>query len=59
MLNAEKIISLDVGAQGGFNSDGFFPKRYNQFFKAILVEPIKEEAKKLKTSDNYVIQNAL
>ena len=59
MLGEEKIISLDVGAQGGFNSDGFFPNRYNQFFKAILVEPIKEEAKKLKTSDNFVIQNAL
>ena len=59
MLDEEKIISLDVGAQGGFNSDSFFPNRYNRFFKAILVEPIKEEAKKLKTSDNFVIQNAL
>ena len=28
-LNNEKIISLDIGAQGGFNSDNFFHQRYN------------------------------
>ena len=32
LLKNEKIISLDVGAQGGFNSDKFFPSRYNFFF---------------------------
>ena len=26
ILNDKKIIALDVGAQGGFNSDNFFPK---------------------------------
>ena len=25
LLKNEKIIALDVGAQGGFNSDNFFP----------------------------------
>jgi FkbM family methyltransferase len=47
LLKSEKIIALDVGAQGGFNSDNFFPKKYNYFFEDILVEPIKEEAIKL------------
>ena len=35
LLKNEKIISLDVGAQGGFNSDKFFPSKYNCFFKEI------------------------
>ena len=47
LLKKEKIISLDVGAQGGFNSDNFFSKKYNIFFEDILIEPIKEEANKL------------
>ncbi len=33
LLKKEKIISLDVGAQGGFNSDDFFSKKYNIFLK--------------------------
>ena len=48
LLKNEKIISLDVGAQGGFNSDKFFPSKYNYFFKDILIEPINSEAEKLK-----------
>jgi len=48
LLKNEKIISLDVGAQGGFNSDKFFPAKYNCFFKDILIEPINSEAEKLK-----------
>jgi len=48
LLKNEKIISLDVGAQGGFNSDKFFPSKYNCFFKEILVEPINSEAEKLE-----------
>ena len=48
LLKNEKIISLDVGAQGGFNSDKFFPSKYNSFFKEILIEPIDSEAEKLK-----------
>ena len=48
LIKNEKIISLDVGAQGGFNSDNFFPRKYNFFFDSILVEPIKTEADKFK-----------
>ncbi len=57
-LKNEKIIALDVGAQGGFNSDLFFPKKYNIFFEEILIEPIKEEAEKLKDK-KYVINKGL
>ena len=48
LIKNEKIIALDVGAQGGFNSDFFFPEKYNLFFEDILIEPIKAEALKLK-----------
>ena len=39
-----------MGAKGGFNSDEFFSKKYNQFFEKILVDPIKENLndKKIK-----------
>jgi len=47
IVQNKKILALDVGAQGGFNSDNFFPKRYNIFFEDILVEPIRSEADKL------------
>jgi FkbM family methyltransferase len=59
LLNDKKIIALDAGAQGGFNSDNFFSKKYNFFFQSILVEPIEEEAQKLKNNNNYVIPNGL
>ena len=58
-LNNRKILALDVGAQGGFNSDNFFPKKYNIFFEPVLVEPIKNEAKKLKTNNKYVIDQGI
>ena len=58
LLKSEKLIALDVGAQGGFNSDNFFSKKYNIFFEPILVEPIKSEAKKLN-DNKFVIDNAL
>jgi len=48
LLKNEKIVALDVGAQGGFNSDNFFPSKYNHFFEDILVEPIKSEAEKFE-----------
>ena len=54
LLKDNKIIALDVGAQGGFNSDNFFPKRYNTFFEDILVEPIESEAKKLNKKKNFI-----
>ena len=58
ILREKKIIALDVGAQGGFNSDKFFPKKYNKFFEDILVEPIKSEASKIKNK-KYVISKGL
>jgi FkbM family methyltransferase len=58
LLNNQKIIALDVGAQGGFNSDNFFPKKYNHFFENILVEPIKEESEKFKDK-KFVINKGL
>ncbi len=58
LLDKEKILALDVGAQGGFNSDGFFPKKYNLFFEDILVEPIEEEANKLNEK-KFVINKGL
>ena len=58
-LNDKKILALDVGAQGGFNSDSFFPEKYNIFFEPILVEPIKNEAKKLKVNNKYVIDQGI
>ena len=58
VLNDKKIIALDVGAQGGFNSDNFFPKKYNCFFENILIEPIEAEAKKLN-KDKYTINKGV
>ena len=58
ILKNDKILAMDVGAQGGFNSDFFFPKRYNIFFDEILVEPIKSEADKL-SNDKYIINKGL
>ncbi len=54
LLCNNKIISLDIGAQGGFNSDNFFPKKYNIFFENVLIEPIDSEAKKLKNEKNVI-----
>ena len=44
LLN-KKLLAMDIGAQGGFNSDNFFPKKYNDFFEPVMIEPIKDEAK--------------
>ena len=57
ILKDIKIIALDVGAQGGFNSDNFFSKKYNLFFEEILVEPIKSEADKLESK--FIIKKGL
>ena len=58
LLKNNKITALDVGAQGGFNSDNFFPNQYNQYFQSILVEPIKDEANKFK-GQKFVINKGL
>ena len=57
-LEKNKIIALDVGAQGGFNSDAFFPKKYDHFFEEILIEPIDFEAKKIRDK-KFVINKGL
>jgi len=57
LLNSKKLFALDVGAQGGFNSDGFFSKKYIKFFNNILVEPNTDEANKL--NDNNLINKGL
>ncbi len=57
LMKDNKIIALDVGAQGGFNSDNFFPKRYESFFEDILIEPINSEVEKIKKK--HVINKGL
>lgn len=57
-LDKNKIVALDVGAQGGFNSDTFFPKKYDHFFEEILIEPIYSEAEKIKNK-KFVINKGL
>ncbi len=48
LLNKKKMIALDVGSQGGFNSDAFFLNKYTKFFKPILVDPIQDGSKNEK-----------
>ena len=49
MLNDKKLIGLDVGSQGGFNSDKFFPEKYNKHFDAILVDPLMDSFKNIQS----------
>ena len=39
--NDRKLIALDAGSQGGFNSDSFFSKKYDKYFEPILVDPLQ------------------
>ena len=59
LLKKEKIFSMDVGAQGGFNSELYFNSKYNRFFEPIMIEPIEEEYKKLKNNYKYVLNKGL
>ena len=59
LLKKEKIFSMDVGAQGGFNSELYFNSKYNKFFEPIMIEPIEEEYKKLKNNYKYVLNKGL
>ena len=54
LLGDKKLVALDVGAQGGFFNASIFPKKYNNFFEPIVVEPLISEAKKL-TEQNYKV----
>ena len=42
----KRLIALDIGSQGGFNSDNFFSKDYNKYFKAVLVDPLQSSKEK-------------
>ena len=55
----KKLVALDVGAQGGFFNESIFSKKYNFFFDIIAVEPIPDEAKKLKDKNYKVISKGL
>ena len=59
LLGEKKLVSLDVGAQGGFFNEGIFPKKYDPFFDPIVVEPIPDEAKKLEDENYKVISKGL
>ena len=59
LLQKKKLIAIDIGAQGGFNSDNFFLKKYEDCFQVVAVEPLKDEAEKLKEEHKYVIDKAL
>jgi len=59
LLATNKLVALDVGAQGGFFNASIFPKRYNSFFDPIVVEPIESEAKKLMQQNYKVISKGL
>ena len=50
LLKNKKLIGLDVGAQGGFNSDKFFPEKYNKYFESILVDPLKNSLENKKVN---------
>ena len=59
LLVNNKLIALDVGAQGGFFNGSIFSKKYNVFFEPVVVEPIPNEAKKLVEQNYKVITKGL
>jgi FkbM family methyltransferase len=58
-MGKDRLIALDVGAQGGFFNGSIFSKKYNEFFLPVVVEPIEDEAKKLLDQNYKVITKAL
>lgn len=57
LLGDKKIVALDAGAQGGFNSDNFFSKRYIKYFEAILVDPFKDSLS--REQNKFIINEGL
>ena len=53
LLIDKKLIALDIGSQGGFNSDNFFSKDYNKYFKAVLVDPL-QSSKRGENNENFI-----
>ena len=58
-MGEKKLVTLDIGAQGGFFNGSIFSKKYNFFFDPIVVEPIPDEAKKLEDKNYKVISKGL
>ena len=54
LLGNNKLVALDVGAQGGFFNNSIFHKKYDNFFAPIVVEPLASEAEKL-IQQNYKV----
>ncbi len=59
LLEGDKLVALDVGAQGGFFNSNMFSKKYNDFFSPIVVEPLANEAEKLVKQNYKVISKGL
>ena len=59
LLVDNKLIALDVGAQGGFFESNIFAKKYNDFFDPIMVEPLSNEAEKLSKKNYKIITKGL
>tara|TARA_A100001015_G_scaffold302244_1_gene390213 strand:+ start:508 stop:1446 length:939 start_codon:yes stop_codon:yes gene_type:complete len=57
LIKNKKLICLDAGAQGGFNSDKFFPEKYNQYFDSILIDPLQNSLEKGKSK--YILNKGL
>ncbi len=57
LLKNKKLVGLDIGAQGGFNSDKFFPEKYNNYFQSVLVDPFIETLKNEK--DKFIISKGI
>jgi len=54
ILNNDKIITLDIGAAGGFNKEEVFSSKLNNFFKVYEVEPSEEEFLKLSKKNRKI-----
>ena len=52
-LSDKKILALDIGAQGGFNSDIFFPEKYNKFFEGLQETRRPWRISRIKRYDDY------
>ena len=57
LLKNKKLIGLDAGAQGGFNSDKFFPEKYNKYFESVLIDPLKNSLEKDK--NKHIVNKGL
>ena len=59
LLGNNKLVALDVGAQGGFFNNSIFHKKYDNFFMPVVVEPLTNESKKLTKQGYKVISKGL